>query len=230
MKSFVITIQNHDYSTTCANRCINSAQQFNVDVEYFYAITKETAINTLNEHNLSWNWADDNRRLIACPHTGLEQFPYRANDFRTKIACSLSHYLLWLKCIELDQEILILEHDAVFINPLPKIDFYGAIQINDPSRGGYNGKFHSRYMTDRNVSGVHPLTRKRPINSKVPDGFSGNSAYIIKPWAAKEFVAAFKKYGVWPNDATICLQLFPWLEEYYPFITEIHQSESTTSI
>lgn len=230
MKAFVITIKNHEYSANCAQRCILSAYQFGINVEPFYAVTKETAFSTLNDHHLRWSWADNNLRKTVCSFTGLEQFPYRANDFRTKIACSLSHYLLWLKCIELNEDILILEHDAVFVRPLPSIVFRGAIQINNPLKGGYKGKYHSEVMIARNEEGVYPLTRKRSAGSRIPDGFSGNSAYIVKPWAAKEFVNAFKIYGVWPNDATICLQLFPWLEEYYPFVTEIHQSESTTTL
>jgi hypothetical protein len=124
---------------------------------------------------------------------------------------------------------LILEHDAVFVRPLPSFEFEGAIQINDPRSGGYRGKEHSNTMTQRGTEGVHSLTRKREHDSRIPDGFSGNSAYIVKPWAAEKFIKAYTKYGVWPNDATICLQLFPWLEEYYPFITVINQSQSTST-
>ena len=62
-----------------------------------------------------------------------------------------------------------------------------------------------------------------------PDGLAGNSAYLLKPWAAEDLVMAFKTYGVWPNDATMCRQLFPYLEELYPFVTRVRQTESTSS-
>lgn len=228
MKSYVITIQDHEYSEQCSKRCIESASQFDISVEKFYGANKHNAYVFLNDFGLTWTWADNNTRKLICEKTGLEQFPYTTKDLRSKIACSISHFLLWKKCIELDEPILILEHDAVFISPLPNIEFNGAIQINDPSGGGYRGKWHSSYMKKRSTLGSHPLTRKRDIESIIPDGFSGASAYMIKPWAAREFVDAFHKYGVWPNDATICLQLFPWLEEYYPFVTEVRQEKSTS--
>lgn len=228
MKAFVITIRDHEYSESCADRCVVSANSHNIEVEKFYGVNKHNAYVYLDDYQLSWGWADNNTKERICNHTGLQQFPYTTNDLRSKIACSLSHFLLWKKCVDLNESILILEHDAVFIRELPEINFYGAIQINDPNKGGYRGKWHSNFMIKRGTTGVHPLTRKREEASLIPDGFSGASAYIIKPRAAKEFINAFHKYGVWPNDATICLQLFPWLEEYYPFITQVQQTQSTS--
>jgi GR25 family glycosyltransferase involved in LPS biosynthesis len=229
MRSFVITIRGHSYSEESANRCIDSALTYNIHVEKFDAVTKDTVDEQLIKYDLKWSWANQNTENTVCPITGLEQFPYTSGDLRNKIACSMSHYLLWKLCVEIDEPILILEHDAVFIRELPDIEFNGAIQINDPKYGGYRGKHHSQQMTDRGIFGVHPLTRKRPEDSKTPDGFSGNSAYIVKPWAAEKFIDAFHHYGIWPNDATICLQLFSWLEEYYPFITTIRQTYSTST-
>lgn len=229
MKSFVITIQGHSYSEESANRCIASAHAYDIHVEKFTAVTKDTVKELMNKYRLKWSWANYNTENTICPYTGLEQFPYRSGNILNKMACSISHYLLWRRCVEIDEDILILEHDAVFIEKLPNIDFNGAIQINNPAGGGFRGNQHSQYMIDRATIGVHPLTRKRPDDSIIPDGFSGNSAYIVKPWAAKKFVDAFHEYGVWPNDATICLQLFPWLEEYYPFISIVNQTQSTST-
>ena len=47
----------------------------------------------------------------------------------TEIACSLSHISLWAKCMELDQPIIVLEHDAVMINPLIYHRFYNTVQF-----------------------------------------------------------------------------------------------------
>lgn len=229
MKAFVITIKNHLYSEESANRCIDSAKKFNQHVQKFDAVTKDTVDDITNKLNLHWTWANHNTERTVCPYTGLEQFPYTSGNLKNKISCSMSHYLLWKKAVDINESILILEHDAIFIHSLPNIDFNGAIQINDPQNGGYKGNQHRQEMINRGLTGVFPLTRKRSIDSKIPDGFSGNSAYIVKPWAAKKFMNAFHEYGIWPNDATICLQLFPWLEEYYPFISIINQTYSTST-
>lgn len=229
MKARVITIQGHAYSEAMAQRCIDSAKKFDIVVEKFDAITADTVSKVMQQYQLTWAWADNNTKKTVCPYSGLEQFPYRAKNLLTKIACSMSHYLLWRQCAADREPWLILEHDAVFVRSLPDIDFEGACQINDPAGGGYQGREHSQSMISRGTQGVHRLTPKRPVDSRIPDGFSGNSAYIVKPWAAEKFVGAFHRLGVWPNDATICIQLFPWLQELYPFVTVVQQKHSTST-
>lgn len=229
MKIFVITMLGHQYSESSARACQISGQKVGVQVEIFPAVTIQTHQSIMDAHGLSWQWAHNNTRETVCPHTGLVQFPYRARDLRAKIACSLSHYLLWHQCKESGEDYVILEHDARFLTAIPDLDFHGAVQINDPKGGGYRGRWHSKVMRERGLQGVQPLTAKREPGSRIPDGFSGNSAYMIHPWAAREFCDKFHDIGVWPNDATICLQLFPWLQEYYPFVTRVCQTQSTTT-
>jgi hypothetical protein len=35
--------------------------------------------------------------------------------------------------------------------------------------------------------------------------------------------------GIWPNDALLCRQFFPWLQHYYPYFTKVQGSASTTT-
>lgn len=229
MKSFVITLKNHEYSNVVANRCIASGEQYNIVIEKFNAIHKNNAYATMESYGLNWSWAKNNTQRVKCPNTNLTQFPYTTSDLRTKIGCSMSHYLLWRKCVELDEPILILEHDAVFLRPLPDITFNGICQINNPENATRNGKWWAKQMITRNINGTHEKTWASTANNRdIPDGLAGNSAYLIKPWAAQECIDKFHTLGVWPNDATICKQLFPYLEEYYPFITKVIQTHSTT--
>jgi GR25 family glycosyltransferase involved in LPS biosynthesis len=228
VKAWVITIPDHEYSQRSSAACRLSAGQYDIAVRIFNAVTPATVEAEMSLHGLQWTWANGNVSKATCPVTGLEHFPYRTQDIRRKMACAMSHYLLWLDCSEQDDDYLILEHDARFVRAMPEIQFHGACQINDPRRAGYRGAWHSDTMSRRHTAGVHPLTAKREAGSLVPDGFSGHSAYLVKPWAAQEFVNAYHRLGMWPNDATVCLQLFPWLEEYYPFVTIVDQRESTT--
>ena len=228
MKARVITISGHGYSEVSSLECVQTGRDHGVEVAVFDAVTPDTVLAEMAAHRLQWSWANGNVSDSVCPHTGLQHFPYRTRDIRRKMACAMSHYLLWRECAAQDDIYLILEHDARFVRPMPDIDFYGACQINDPRRGGHRGAWHSDVMIQRGSQGVHPLTAKQPAHSLIPDGFSGNSAYLVKPWAAQEFVNAYHRLGVWPNDAMVCLQLFPWLEEYFPFVTVIDQQESTT--
>ena len=230
MKAFVITIYGHEFSERKAERCIQSAKDVGkINVEKFYAVDKPRAKGVMEGCGLTWTWANDNKSPTVCPISGLKQTPYYNANLNAKIGCSMSHYLLYKRCISLDEPILILEHDAVFIRELPEFDFKGICQINDPKGGGKNGKWLSQQLTKRGGSGVSPKTRNQ-VGPGVPDGLAGNSAYIIKPHAAQELVDKYHELGVWPNDAIMCIQLFPYLEEYYPFITKIeHEGISTSS-
>lgn len=234
MKAFVITIKGNDYSEKCADRCIESAKKFGMKIEKFYGVDKERAYEVMHEHNLKWTWAKNNTETTICPITGLKTFPYTAGDntlaaLSSKIGCSMSHYLLWKRCVDMYEPILILEHDAVFLRAMPDFDFNGICQINDPTGATPRGSWWAQQMSQRGGEGAFEKTWIRKENERdIPDGLAGNSAYVIKPWAAQELIDKYHEIGVWPNDATMCKQLFPYLEEYYPFITIVKQTKSTS--
>lgn len=229
MQALVITLAGNEYSMKVANRCIASAKKYGLDVVNFWGVTKNEARKVMEGNGLKWTWADNNTRNMICPITRLKQFPYNAVDLRAKIGCSMSHYLLWKLCVDSNEPLLILEHDAVFLRPLPDIDFKGICQINDPAHATRRGVWWSNKMKQRG-NGVFEKTWVTTEKDRhIPDGLAGNSAYLIKPWAAQELIDTFHRVGVWPNDASICKQLFPYLEEYYPFITKVQQTKSTTT-
>lgn len=231
MKAYVITLKGNDYSEEVANRCIVSAKKFGLTVEPFYGVDKYIARDVMKEHKLKWTWAGPNNDTkILCPISGLQMFPYTAKDINAKIGCSMSHFLMWKKCVELDEPILILEHDTVFLRPLLDFEFKGICQINDPAGATRKGAWWSQQMKKRNKSGVFPKTKILGKGEElIPDGLAGNSAYCVKPFAAQALIDKFYELGVWPNDATMNIQLFPYLEEYYPFITKAQQGKSTTT-
>jgi len=229
MEALVITLIGNEYSERKADECIASAAKYGVVVEKYVAVDKHESEQLMAYHNLKWTWANGNLERMTCPDTGLTHFPYATSDLRSKIGCSMSHYMLWCYCVAKNEPILILEHDAVFLRELPDFEFNGICQINDPNGATRRGKWWSQQMINRNVTGVHEKTWvTTELERDIPDGLAGNSAYVIKPWAAKELINKYNELGVWPNDATMCKQLFPYLEEYYPFITKVVQTQSTT--
>ena len=199
--------------------------------------------------------------------TGLYKRTYAAADWRKVLACSISHMKLWQHCIDLDEPILILEHDAYFVAKLEYIDiamcgkkdengkYYGSpykrhlemigewsggiCGINDP-RGATRKSdiYHLKLLnmcgqTKNIINGVMGINTvpyvDEPGDIPLPSGLPGNSAYIIKPWAAKKLLEKTSEIGIWPNDALMCRQFFPWLQHYYPYITKVQGSTSTTT-
>lgn len=123
----------------------------------------------------------------------------------------LSHFDLWEKCIEDNEKYLIFEHDAVVVDKIPvNAPFDKVMTIGKPSYGKYNNP---------RVLGVGPLVHKRY--------FGGAHAYMITPEGAKELVETAKKGKAIPTDVYLNLDLFPWLQEYYPWPAEAKDSFST---
>lgn len=219
MKAFVITLAGHPYSEACAARCIETGRAIGgIEVLKFAATGAHEAESVMRRFDLEWTW--------GAGFAGLQHHAYPGR-LGPRIGCAMSHYRLWGLCVELDEPILVLEHDAVFIRPLPDIEFRGICQINDPAGATRRGVWWSEAMQWRGTEGVHPKTKV--LDDDIPDGLAGNSAYLVKPFAARALMDKYRTVGVWPNDATMCRQFFPYLEEYFPFITRVEQIESTTS-
>lgn len=195
--------------------------------------------------------------------TGIYKRAYAAADWRKVAACTISHMKMWQHCIDLNEPILILEHDAYFISKFEyaKVAMCGKNEnhlyygngrnkessigewtggicgINDP-RGATrkSGLFHLKLQNSIGADGDSTKVGlatvpyvDEPGEDPLPSGLPGNSAYIIKPWAAKKLLEKTSEIGIWPNDALMCRQFFPWLQHYYPYFTKVQGSASTTT-
>ena len=142
----------------------------------------------------------------------------------------ISHMRCWQKAIDLDETIVVLEHDALFIDSFLPEDLTsewkgGIIGLNDP-RGATrrSQEFH------RKVSSYVGLQSVPSIDDwDVPQGLAGNSAYMISPKGAKKLIDKVKEIGMWPNDALMCKQMFPWLQVVYPYYTTIQKGLKSTT-
>jgi hypothetical protein len=226
MKAYCIYLPESDYSRQAAKRCMESARSFDLSVDIWPGVGPEDAIQTMVLHGLKWTWANGNKAPAVCQVTGLKQHPYKTRDARMRIGCSMAHYLLWRKCVELGEPILILEHDAHFLRPLPLMPHVGgALMINDPRGATPRGESWASAIAKKGT-GLHAKSVIFPDEEMVPDGLAGNSAYVIAPHAAAACMAGFKHLGVWPNDATLCRQIVGGLRECYPFVTEVRAEKS----
>jgi GR25 family glycosyltransferase involved in LPS biosynthesis len=235
MKSYAIVIKDHPISEHGFSNLLDSSEKVKNDfeIERFDAYTPETAYSWMAKNRyFSWNWPLEGSAFDFA--LGLKKTAYQTANQMARIACFLSHYELWKKCIDLNESILILEHDAYFINKLPidKIKLTnGTISINDP-RGA-----------TRKASLYHALLKQvdRPGFNVVPapwidedrsiiQGLPGNSAYIVTPQFARNLINIIDQVGMWPNDALICKQLFPnrlWCTTKYYTVVQGLMSTTT---
>jgi len=193
MKAYVITIMNMERSVEIAQRCIDSAKTFGIEVEMFKAITPK----------------DDVYKIAEEKGINLSGFDERYSRKENAIACFLSHYSLWDLSVKTSENILILEHDAVFVNGVDlNINFKGLLSLGKPSYGKYN--------TPRD--GISPLTSKNYL--------PGAHGYIVKPSAAVELINKSKVLSK-PTDIFIDRRSFSWIEELYPWPVEVKDTFTT---
>jgi GR25 family glycosyltransferase involved in LPS biosynthesis len=224
VKAFVITLTGHPYSEAKASRCIETARDIGgIAVKRFTAVDGASAIASMTEHGLRWTWANGNTSEDVCKLTGLSQRPY--GKLLPKIGCAMSHFVLWAWCVHEAETCMILEHDAVFERRFDEFGFRGICQINDPLNATPRGKWWSDNMRRR---GPGVFDKTHVFADDVPDGLAGNSAYVIKPAAARAAIEKVREVGLWPNDAMLCRQFFD-LQELYPFVTRVEQEVSTSS-
>jgi GR25 family glycosyltransferase involved in LPS biosynthesis len=195
MKTFIITIKGHPLSEKESRECIESAKRFyKHDIEVFDAITPKGGYD----------------HILGDRPNIFDKYP-RPDRVA---ACFASHYLLWKKCIELDEPILILEHDAEFVSEFPDIDFDMCCTFGEPTY------FQPQFINFNapKLDGLNTLTDKN---------FLGHHAYAMKPEAAKIFVDDCDTSVLSPNDLWMTKERYPWLQEYRPFPIVAKKSAST---
>lgn len=243
MKAFVITLPGKEVeSQQAAQRCIDSIDNTNTKLQPF--IFDATIPSSIPEgmkevfgRQVNWTWPKNASEDGYDLATGLYKRHYKAKDYLKVVSCSVSHARLWKKCVDADEPIVILEHDALFIRQfiptvLENLN-WGVVGLNDP-RGATrkSNTFHRLLQVQRAEQGlgIHKVPRiDTPEDLPLPMGIAGNSAYAIKPHAAKELLEVTEEIGLWPNDAVMCCQLFKWLRVITPYYTKVQGISSTTT-
>ena len=229
MRGFVITLDGNSVSEAGAAECIRSSHAVGNDfvVQSFRAIRPENAWDNLVKEGLKWSYPWNTPKLDFA--TGLQLSPYQTADKRKRVGCFMSHYMLWKAATK--EPILVLEHDAVFTQKLEYETMltsnHGIIGINDP-RGATRKSTVYHTMIGESRWPIQPVPHIDDI--KIPQGLAGNSAYIIKPWAAKKVIEKVKEIGAWPNDALLCYQLFNFLGVTKKHYTRVQGLPSTTTL
>jgi len=160
------------------------------------------------------NWeatVPDELLIPFLTQAGLENNAFKEKYSRVDncAAAFHSHWSLWKHCTEINEEITIFEHDAVVVDHIPNMVHNGCISLGKPSYGKFN--------LPQGI-GVNPLTSK-PY-------FPGAHAYRVTPKGAKLLIAQAQVFAK-PTDVFLTKEVFPWLQEYYPWPVECRDSFTT---
>ena len=233
MKAYCIVISGNEVSQNGFNvlkTSLKHTHNTNVfELEQFEATTAEFANVTLMGNGLKWTYPWEGESIDF--KSGLTLRAYATAYKERRIACFMSHYRLWHECVKLNEPILVLEHDAIFIHQMSNYQFildskYDIIGINNPLMATRKAqKFFD--IVKNNKEEIQPVPVIDEFN--IPQGLAGNSAYIIKPAGAQNLLEATKEHGAWPNDALMCKQIIPNLGVTRRFYTKVQGLPSTTT-
>ena len=120
MEAYVITMANNEVSLKGFKNLEASSRKVNnsFNINKFDAIVPGMVKAITLGNGLKWNypWSGSQSDIKS----GLVKSAYATSNPETRIACALSHWLLWNKCIKEYTPLLILEHDSFFLH---KLDF-----------------------------------------------------------------------------------------------------------
>lgn len=224
MKAFIIGDKNNAMSAGLMDKCIKSS---NIPIEIF----QQTSPETLKEHKRPFGvmtWDYPMNQTFGIDHeTKIVLRPYKTINSDKAFSCTISHARLWQRCVKLNEEIMILEHDALFTRKFEPFNWEGGVLgLNDPRGATFKSlEYHKKVSATKGVKDTPWVVNK----SETLQGLAGNSAYIIKPNFAKRVLDKLKDKGGWPNDALMCRQFFPnEIKVVYPYYTTIQKHPSTT--
>ena len=112
--AYIIHVPTNVVSLDLANRCLQSCKKLNYSAQLYQGFDGTGSEIIVPEHIMNQSWI---KWLKVTDHF----------QSLAEVACSLSHISLWVRCMELDRPIVILEHDAIVVKPYLTHEIYNGI-------------------------------------------------------------------------------------------------------
>ena len=112
--AFIIHLPKVPISVQLAERCLETCDSVGQKAELFEGFDGTSGNIDVPKHLENQSWV---KWLKVTDHF----------QSSTEIACSLSHIALWVKCMEEDRPLIILEHDAIMVKPYNNHPVFNAI-------------------------------------------------------------------------------------------------------
>ena len=176
-RKYVISLVDVPESLAGAKQCISSAERYGEDkgMEIFPGVRKEESLTFFLERGLTFT---------STP--GHEEF----YDVNAEMGCFASHYLLWEKCVELNEPIIILEDDVEFCAPVLPLRCKEIIHLGKP-------------YSQKNTEIMEALPNKYQEAYYPFDHLLGTYAYGVTPLAAQKLIDSAHKIVIRPTDRFI---------------------------
>lgn len=191
--AYIITIKGNEISERMSKRCQQSCEQVGQPYQVWDAFD-----------------GTDQQTIIYPDHAKNQDYYRWLKQMNTKlvigeIATIFSHFSLWCHCVTIDQPIVILEHDAIMIQPYKWHDGWNQIQYLGNDKQYKEGKWPSFPPHSAATKNWKFICRAH--------------AYAIDPAVARQLISHVIRFGLSaPADMLIRADLFPIVQTgFYAF-------------
>tara|TARA_R100001463_G_scaffold8347_2_gene25678 strand:+ start:106 stop:843 length:738 start_codon:yes stop_codon:yes gene_type:complete len=189
--TYIISIQGNKVSEQLTQQCLASCEKVGQpNINIFPAFDATDSPIKIQDHDLGKPIGE--MGTIKVPEflegqAFLNFLRLRRSDLlMTQIACFLSHYSLWCMCLDKDQPIVILEHDAIMVKQYLRHNYYNNIVYMGGIEQAEHGSLHANDTVPPHASDQKGLDRF----------ICRAHAYAIDPAIAKNLVAYSIHHGL----------------------------------
>lgn len=192
MKSFVVYVEDHEDSKKQAQRCKLSCNRSGFEAELMSGVTPKT----LSEYATNYKDAEGAR---------ITSFKRESKKvYESKKSCFTNHVRVWKKCIELNEPVAFIEHDAGNIREWDNIQFDDVLILNVESAFKQPVFDHVQNKPVFNLSineySNTPLIYNKENQWKGAAMIPGTAAYAITPKGAQKLLTNLETYGWEQSD------------------------------
>ena len=181
MKSFHIILQGHALGETLGYKNIEIAKSFGIDAHMYPGVKVSKPFKEeFSKYNITTIAGKE------CEYTGQQ-------------GCFLAHYQLWNRCLELNEPIIVCEHDGVFLRELPD-------NILDKFTDILRLEAFQHWMPDYLTKTKESLKNKvkiKTLKTKYKTHYVGYYGYIVKPSGARKLINQAQMSGIKSVDRFI---------------------------
>lgn len=191
--AYIICLENNSISNSRIKLCIESLERAGMKYELFYGYDGsdgkqlKTPSHLADKDYMKWIKTVDHKVTVK------------------ELGCTLSHMALWAHCITIDKPIVILEHDAIMVQPYKHFPFYNTIHylghkyIGQEIIADNNLTMDYCYLIDFLNENPQKEEISNPMLNYASQNYffpMGQHAYAIDPPMAKRLFAEFMLHGI----------------------------------
>ena len=203
MKAVVVYLPSVPHTVTASQTAVNSAKKYGLDVTLFKGYTPSEADSYIANEKLK----------PYLPGPKLFAIKWKRGGVR---GCMVSHLNVWKHCVELNEPLLVLEHDSEVVSKSYEIDFKDVLHLDA----------HRFVDPDPDVN-IKPTIEKFEHYRKGEQQLKGTYGYVVKPHAAKKLIEGAYTDGLTASDMFV-KDKYVSIEVVRPRAVRVTSQESLT--